>query len=343
MLRRYTATMIDLARKALFALDPETSHHLAISGMAAYGQLPGKARPLPGRTVRVFGREFANPVGLAAGLDKSAQALAGFARLGFGFVEIGTVTPKAQPGNPKPRMFRLPEHDALINRMGFNNDGADLVARRLARCKGSLGGTIVGVNIGKNKTTPVEDALSDYVSAMRTLYSHADYFVANLSSPNTPGLRSLQSARELEKLCAGLRQVQNEMTQAGRPLVPFCIKVAPDLTDEDIDATSELLSDGIADGLVATNTTLDRARVAGHRHAEEAGGLSGAPVTERALATVSRFANRLPDSVPIIGVGGIGSVEQGQAMLDAGAVLVQVYTAFIYQGPTLVRQLVRGL
>lgn len=335
--------MIDLARKALFALEPETSHHLAIAGMAAYGHLPGKARPLTGRSVRVFGRDFANPVGLAAGLDKSAQALTGFARLGFGFVEIGTVTPKAQPGNPKPRMFRLPEHDALINRMGFNNDGAEAVARRLARSKPCLGGTIVGVNIGKNKVTPVEDALSDYVSAMRTLYAHADYFVANLSSPNTPGLRSLQSVAELGKLCASLRQVQDEMTAAGHLQVPFCIKVAPDLANEDIDAISEVLSDGIADGLVATNTTLDRGGVAGHRHADEAGGLSGAPVTERSLATVERFASRLPASVPIIGVGGIGSVAQARSMLDAGAVLVQVYTAFIYQGPTLVRNLVRAL
>lgn len=332
--------MIDLARKALFALDPETAHHLAISGMSMYGQLPGSVRPGAGRSVRVFGREFANPVGLAAGLDKSAEAVLGFARLGFGFVEIGTVTPKAQPGNPKPRMFRLPEHDAIINRMGFNNDGADAVARRLARARPSLNGTIVGVNIGKNKVTPVENALQDYVSAMRTLYTHADYFVANLSSPNTPGLRSLQSVQELDRLCAALREVQNDMTAAGHPLVPFCIKVAPDLSDTEIDAISERLSDGIADGLVATNTTLERAPVAGHRHAEQAGGLSGAPVTGRALATVARFANRLPDSVPIIGVGGIGSVAQAQAMLDAGAVLVQIYTAFIYQGPKLVRQLV---
>lgn len=332
-------TMYALARRALFALDPETSHEVSIAALRCWGDLPTRPRPLAGSPIEVLGCKFANRVGLAAGLDKNAKALMGFARQGFGFVEIGTVTPRPQPGNPKPRLFRLPEHEALINRMGFNNDGAEVVARRLARHRRRLAGTVVGVNIGKNKSTPNEEALEDYRSAMTTLYDVADYFVANLSSPNTPGLRSLQSADELAALCAGLREVQRAQADATGRRVSFCVKVAPDLADADIDAIAEVLSDGVADGLIATNTTISREAVTGHALAQEAGGLSGAPLRQRSPEVVARFASRLPSSVPIIGVGGVSSLDDGQRMLDAGAVLVQIYTSFIYQGPALVRAL----
>lgn len=331
--------MYDLARRALFALDPEVSHDLSITALRCWGDLPSAPTPLAGDAVEVLGCRFPNRVGLAAGLDKSAKALVGFARQGFGFVEVGTVTPRPQSGNPKPRLFRLPEHDALINRMGFNNDGAEVVARRLARHRRRLAGTVVGVNIGKNKTTPNEEAADDYQRAMTQLYDVADYFVANLSSPNTPGLRSLQSADELASLCQSLREVQRARTEATGRRVAFCVKVAPDLADEDIDAIAEVLSDGVADGLIATNTTVARDAVLGHKHANEAGGLSGAPLRERSPAVVERFASRLPASVPVIGAGGVFSPQDGQRMLDSGAVLVQIYTGFIYRGPPLVRAL----
>ena len=327
----------------LLALPPETAHNLAMSALSSARHLPGMATPLAGKQSTFLGNTLLNPIGLAAGLDKNAEAVLGLARCGFGFVEVGTVTPLAQPGNPKPRMFRLPEHDALINRMGFNNHGMHAMARRLSavRESGRLNGTLLGVNLGKNKDTPNDEAVTDYVKGMDCLHTYADYFTINLSSPNTPGLRALQHGDALRTLLSQVKERQLALAGGSKP-VPLMLKVAPDLDEAEIGQIAEQLIACEFDGLIATNTTLARDAVAGHQHAVEQGGLSGAPLTQRSVDVVRQFRRELPEQVTIVGVGGIGSAQDAQAMLDAGAQALQIYTSFIYKGTNLVRNLVNS-
>ena len=335
--------MIKLAQTMLLNLPPELSHSAAIHGLNAFGLLPGPVRPLEGRKVTFLGRELANPIGLAAGLDKDAQAVLGLAKVGFGFVEVGTVTPKAQPGNPRPRLFRLKEHNALINRMGFNNQGVDAMALRLERVRrsGRISNTLIGVNLGKNKDTPLENATDDYLIGMNRLYSLADYFTLNLSSPNTPGLRQLQHGGALAELLDRVKEAQQKLAN-GRSVVPVLLKVAPDLDDEDIESIAAQLAASELEGLIATNTTLERQAVQTHAHASEAGGLSGEPLTQRSAEVVKKFRAKLPGKMLIVGVGGISTPQNALAMLDSGANVLQIYSSFIYQGTNLVRKLVVG-
>ena len=340
-LRRYTMRMMKLAQNILLNLPPELSHNLAINGLSAMGQLPGSIEPLQGRKVAFLGRELANPIGLAAGLDKDAQAVLGLAKVGFGFVEVGTVTPKPQPGNLKPRLFRLKEHNALINRMGFNNQGVEAMAGRLERVResGRVRNTLIGINLGKNKDTPLERATDDYLIGMNRLYGLADYFTLNLSSPNTPGLRQLQHGGALAELLGRVKDAQQRLAN-GRAVVPVLLKVAPDLDDEDIESIAAQLAASELEGLIATNTTLDRQVVSGHVHAGEAGGLSGAPLRQKSAEVVKKFRAKLPANMPIVGVGGVSTPESALAMLSAGADVLQIYSSFIYQGTILVQKLV---
>ncbi len=335
--------MYPLLRTLLFALEAETSHHVAIAGLGAYGRLPGRVAPLPGRPRRLMGLTFANPVGLAAGLDKDGRAVEGLARLGFGFVEVGTVTPRPQPGNPRPRLFRLPEARALINRMGFNNEGVDAMARRLeaVRRRGRLGGTILGVNVGKNKDTPLEDAAADYQRCMEAVFPYADYLTLNLSSPNTPGLRTLQSEDSLAPLLERVKETQQRLGQRHGCRVPVLLKIAPDLEPDEVTVVARSLLRFEMEGVIATNTTLARPGVERLPRAGETGGLSGAPLHPLALRTVAQLREALGGALPIIGVGGIVDVAGGESMLAQGADLLQIYTGFIYRGPVLVRELAR--
>ena len=335
--------MYTLARDLLFKLAPETSHDLSIDLIGAGGRLGlnGLLCKSPASLpVRVMGLEFANPVGLAAGLDKNGDAIDGFAQLGFGFIEIGTVTPRAQPGNPKPRLFRLPEAQGIINRMGFNNLGVDhLLARvQAARYRG-----VLGINIGKNFDTPVERAVDDYLIGLDKVYAHASYVTVNVSSPNTPGLRSLQFGDSLRQLLEALRQRQEDLAVVHGKRVPLAIKIAPDMTDEEtVDVARALLDTGM-DAVIATNTTLSREGVEGLQYADEAGGLSGAPVRDKSTHTVRVLAGELQGRLPIIAVGGITEGQHAADKIAAGASLVQIYSGFIYQGPALIRQAVDAI
>lgn len=327
----------------LLALPPETAHNLAMRGLALAAPIPIPAIPMAGARRSLFGKTLINPIGLAAGLDKNAEAVMGLAHCGFGFLEVGTVTPLAQPGNPQPRMFRLPEYQALINRMGFNNHGMDAMADKLRqlRQRDCMRGALLGINLGKNKDTPNEQAAADYVKGMDCLYTYADYFTVNLSSPNTPGLRELQHGEPLRQLLEQLKEKQ--MALAGQSsVVPLMLKVAPDLSDEEIDQIAEQVSSSGFDGVIATNTTLSRDAVNGHRHASESGGLSGAPLAERSVEVVARLRGALPASSTIIGVGGISSGSDARAMLAEGADALQIYTSFVYQGAKIVRNLVEA-
>lgn len=288
-----------------------------------------------------MGLRFPNRVGLAAGLDKEGNTIDALGRLGFGFVEIGTITPRPQAGNPKPRLFRLIPHEAIINRMGFNNPGIDAGVANVRGSKSFQG--VIGFNIGKNKDTPNENAAGDYLACLRAAYPVADYIVVNLSSPNTPGLRDLQGAEASARLLDTLKREQSRLQTEHARKVPLLFKVAPDLEEQHIADLAKVFLDGGLDGLIATNTTLDRHSVAGHRYAGEAGGLSGRPVFEKSNAVLASFAAKLEKKVAIIGVGGISSVEDAKAKIDAGADLVQIYTSFIYQGPGLVRKLAKSL
>ncbi|MEO7130296.1 MAG: quinone-dependent dihydroorotate dehydrogenase [Dermatophilaceae bacterium] len=331
-----------VVRPALFRLgggDAEEAHHATLAGLTRLARIAPVVSALhrwhgvdDPRTV--FGVDFPSAVGLAAGVDKDGVALKGWAGLGFGFVEVGTVTRHAQPGNPRPRLFRLTASDAIINRMGFNNAGADALAARL-RALGPIG-VPLGISIGKSKVTPVEDAVGDYVHSMRALRHHADYVAINVSSPNTPGLRGLQDRAALDELVSALRAEAD-----GTPLL---VKIAPDLTDHAIGEVLQVCADHRVDGLIATNTTITRDGVAptDRAVADETGGLSGRPLTERARGVVG-FVHRQSPDLPIIGVGGLGSVDDALRMLDAGASLLQLYTGFIYGGPPLVRTINRGI
>jgi dihydroorotate dehydrogenase len=331
-----------LLRWTLFRFDPETIHHLA---HAVLGAVPvGLARwrrpaPDPRLAVRCLGLRFDGPVGLAAGFDKGNASVAGLLGMGFSHVEVGTITPRPQSGNERPRIFRLPQQRALINRMGFNNDGAEACAARLGRLPAAARMGPVGVNVGKNKVTPNEQAVEDYLACIDRLHAHADYMVVNISSPNTPGLRQLQEKDALDKL---LRACVARLAERG-PGKALLVKLAPDLEPEALDeAVDVAIAAGVA-GIVATNTTLSRAGVESHPRAKEAGGLSGAPLTARATEVIRRVALRAAGRVPIIGAGGIMSAEDAYAKLRAGATLVQVYTGFIYGGPGFAKRLNAGI
>ena len=331
------------ARPFFFALDPETAHDLAFAGLdhaARFGLARLFAARLPATPVSVMGITFPNRVGLAAGLDKNAQHLAGLATFGFGFIEAGTVTPRPQPGNPKPRMWRLPQANALINRLGFNNDGVERFLANLA--KSSYRG-ILGINIGRNFDTPNERAADDYVTCLRAVYAKAHYVTVNISSPNTAGLRELQAGSALAALLRKLKREQTALAQRHGRHVPIVVKIAPDLTDDAIRDIARLLVQHQCEGVVATNTTISRDGVTGLPHADEAGGLSGAPVRERSTAVIRTLARALDGALPIIGVGGIFSGKDAREKVAAGASLVQIYTGLIYRGPELVEECVTAL
>lgn len=335
--------MYSTLRSLMFRLPAETSHDLALDMIGAAGRL-GLARrllrPVAPQPVEVMGLKFANPVGLAAGLDKNAVAVDGLGAMGFGFIEVGTVTPRPQPGNPRPRMFRLPQAQAIINRMGFNNQGVDALLERL---QGVDYDGVLGINIGKNAVTPVENAVDDYLTCLRKVYAHADYVTLNLSSPNTPGLRTLQYGDALKALLEPIKQAQLQLQQEHGRYVPLALKIAPDMNDEELRLVANTLLEQGMDAVIATNTTLSRDAVQGLEHADEAGGLSGAPLTERSTEVVRTLADELAGRLPIIGVGGIFSGADAAAKIAAGASLVQLYSGFIYRGPELVRECVDAI
>jgi dihydroorotate dehydrogenase len=332
-----------LFRPLLFAADPELAHDVALGGLdaaARVGLAQLAASRLPQAPVEAMGLRFPNRVGLAAGLDKNAAHLKGLATLGFGFIEAGTVTPRAQPGNPRPRMFRVIEAQALVNRLGFNNGGVDAFVANVAR-SGYRG--ILGINIGKNFDTPNERAADDYVACLRAVHAHASYVTINVSSPNTKGLRDLQAEAALSALLARIVAERDDLAQKHGRCVPLAVKIAPDLDDVAVNAVARLLVAHRLDGVIATNTTIARDGVAGLPHADEAGGLSGAPLRERSTAVLRILAKALDGALPIIGVGGILAATDAQQKLDAGAALVQLYTGLIYRGPDLVAECVRAL
>ncbi|MBJ7573722.1 quinone-dependent dihydroorotate dehydrogenase [Luteimonas sp. MC1828] len=336
--------MYGLARPFLFALEPERAHRLGLASMEALHRvrlqrlLGARPRPFP---TRAFGLDFPNPVGLAAGLDKNGEHIDALLALGFGFVEIGTVTPRAQPGNQAPRMFRLPQYRALINRLGFNNNGVDALVRNVERARRQ--GGLLGINIGKNKDTPNESAVTDYLHCLERVYPLADYVTVNISSPNTAGLRELQEEQALRRLVGELREAQERLASRHGRRVPLLVKVAPDLSDEDIDAAARVLGDLSVDGVIATNTTVSRIAVQGHRHAAQAGGLSGEPLMNKSTAVLRMLRTRLPDGIPLIGVGGVMSGADAAKKTAAGATLVQLYTGLVYRGPRLIGECVEAI
>jgi len=332
-----------LIRPLLFSLDPETAHEVTLKLLnAAYiSGLSKMAYPkIDHKPVKVMGLDFKNPVGLAAGLDKNGDYINALAALGFGFVEIGTVTPRPQPGNPKPRLFRLPEHQAIINRMGFNNLGIDHL---LDQVKQSRYSGILGINIGKNFDTPIENAADDYLIGLRKAYISASYITINISSPNTKNLRQLQQGDEIKALISSLKEEQLKLQREHGKYVPLVLKIAPDLTDDEITHIARLLLEFEIDGVIATNTTIARDMIANHPLANEAGGLSGAPVKEKSTWVVRGLAAELNGRIPVIAAGGILSAEDAKEKLAAGASLVQIYSGLIYRGPQLIADIVKSL
>ncbi|WP_251864403.1 quinone-dependent dihydroorotate dehydrogenase [Achromobacter sp. Marseille-Q4962] len=335
-----------LARTALFAMDAETAHEVTLSGLQRAYDCGATRRLLhaqPKAPCTLMGMRLSNPVGLAAGLDKNGAYIDALGNLGFGFVEVGTVTPRAQPGNPKPRMFRLPRAQALINRLGFNNQGLDAFLANVRRSQWRSQGGVLGLNIGKNADTPIENAASDYLIGLEGVYPHADYVTVNISSPNTKNLRALQGGDELSALLDRLADKRRELEDRHQRRVPIAVKIAPDLTEEQIDAIAGILPRHGIDGVIATNTTLSREAVAGMAHADEAGGLSGAPVHELSLAVIRRLRQKLGADMAIIGVGGVMSGRHAREKIEAGANAVQLYTGLIYRGPALVGECVSAL
>src|SRR5690554_735798 len=335
--------MYSLSRRLLFKLSPETAHELSIDLLGAAGRL-GLTKCLikqpSSLPVNVMGLDFPNPVGLAAGLDKNGDAILGLSGLGFGFIEIGTITPRAQPGNPKPRLFRLPAAEGVINRMGFNNLDVDYLLSRVNNAKFA---GVLGINIGKNVDTPVENAADDYLICLDKVYSSASYITVNVSSHNTPGLRSLQFGDSLKYLLDTLRERQEDLTVVHGKRVPLAIKIAPDMTDEEIVTVANILVETGMDAVIATNTTVSREGVEGMLHADEAGGLSGAPVREQSTHVVRVLADTLAGRLPIIAAGGITEGQHAAEKIKAGASLVQVYSGFIYKGPKLIRESVDAI
>jgi len=335
--------MYGVIRNLLFRLPAEQAHNAALNGLDLahrLGVLNAFSPKIDLLPVNVMGLEFPNPVGLAAGLDKNADHLDALGALGFGFIEVGTITPLAQPGNPKPRMFRLPEHQAIINRMGFNNEGLDHL---LARVDNRRYRGVLGINVGKNKDTPNEQSESDYRKGISAVYTRADYITVNVSSPNTPGLRDLQFGDSLKSLLEAIKDEQLKCQKQDGRYVPVAVKIAPDMDDDGIRFVASALRETGLDGVIATNTTISRDAVAGHAHADEAGGLSGAPVREASLRVIKGLYAELGESLPIIGVGGITDGESAAEKVRAGAKLVQIYTGFIYRGPGLIKEAVDAI
>ncbi|WMS89387.1 quinone-dependent dihydroorotate dehydrogenase [Pseudoalteromonas sp. HL-AS1] len=333
----------DLARRFMFTRDAEWAHEFALNNLRRFTNTPlnlAWSQNISDKPVDFLGLKFKNPVGLAAGLDKNAECIDAFSQMGFGFIEVGTITPRAQAGNDKPRIFRLPESNAIINRMGFNNKGVDNLVANVKAAKYS---GILGINIGKNKDTPNEQGKDDYIHCMRKVFEHASYITVNISSPNTPGLRDLQYGAALDDLLQSLKNEQLDLVAKHNKQVPMLVKIAPDLDQIQIEQVSESLLNNKIDGVIATNTTLERAAVMGQLYAEEAGGLSGHPVRMRSTEVVSELKRLTQGKLPIIGVGGIDDAQSAKEKLDAGANLVQVYTGFIYKGPQLVKSIVNGL
>lgn len=345
-----------LYRDVIFPLlrrsDPETAHERACR-LLAFAQntwtgrlvLRAVAGDLPRRPVELWGLTFPNVIGMAAGFDKDVRVATGLGMLGFGHIEVGTLTPRPQQGNPRPRIFRLPQHHALINRMGFPNEGVRAVLPRLqAIARRPEGSFVLGVSIGKQKETPLEQAGNDYIEVMRAVYIYADYLAVNISSPNTPGLRELQGSNYLRRLLADLKSEQASLAERHRLRPrPLLVKIAPDLTDRDLDEILEAVTAAGIDGIIATNTTLARDAVAGAPYADETGGLSGRPLAERSTQIIAHIREQTGSRLPIIGAGGVFTPEDVREKLDAGASLVQLYTSFIYEGPRLPGRLVRAL
>jgi len=335
--------MYALARPFLFCLDAERAHDLGLVSIeTAYrtgfnALLAARPKPLP---ADAFGLRFENPVGLAAGLDKNGAHIDALAALGFGFVEVGTTTPRAQPGNPKPRMFRLPAREAVINRLGFNNEGVDALVANAERAK--FAGPL-GINIGKNKDTPNERAVDDYLFCLERVYARASYVTINISSPNTQGLRDLQEEETLKRFVGTLREAQEKLAAKHRARKPMLLKIAPDLAEAELDGVADVLLASGIDGLICTNTTIDRAPVAGLQHADESGGLSGRPLFEKSTAVLRGMAKRLGGRIPLVGVGGIVEGKDAAAKIDAGASLVQFYTGMVYRGPALIGECVDAI
>ena len=330
--------MYDLIRKILFKLNAETSHELTLDLLGAakrLGLLGLFAPKVPDQPVELLGLTFPNSVGLAAGLDKNGDYIDALGSLGFGFIEIGTITPRPQPGNPKPRLFRLPEHEGIINRMGFNNKGVDHLVEQVKKAKYK---GVLGINIGKNFDTVVEDADKDYEICLEKVYAHADYVAVNISSPNTPGLRNLQFGESLTSLLTTLKAAQVRLQTEHKKYTPILVKIAPDMDEAETRLVANSLADNGMDGVIATNTTLGREAVAGHVHADEAGGLSGLPVREPSNQVLAWLKDELKDKMPIIGVGGILDGASAGKKTQLGADLVQVYSGFIYKGPKLISQ-----
>ena len=330
-----------LIRKFFFSLDAENAHGIGMSGvslLSCTGLASVLAKPVPACPVEVMGLKFPNPVGLAAGLDKNGDHIDGLAALGFGFLEIGTITPRPQPGNPRPRLFRIPEKQAIINRMGFNNAGVDKLLENVRAADFPKKGGILGINIGKNATTPIEHAADDYLICLNKVYADASYIAINISSPNTRNLRELQKDDALDDLLAQLKARQEQLADKHGHYVPMALKIAPDLDDAQIIAIADALRRHRMDGVIATNTTIARTGVESCANAAETGGLSGAPLFEASTEVVRKLATALKGELPIIGVGGIMSGEDAAAKIAAGASLVQFYSGFIYRGPDLVSE-----
>lgn len=335
-----------LARQALFALDAEAAHEATLSALQRAYDCSFTRGLMHNRVVApttLMGLALQNPVGLAAGLDKNGAHIDAMGNLGFGFIEVGTVTPRAQAGNPKPRMFRIPEAQALINRLGFNNQGLDTFLSNVQRSTWRTHGGVIGLNIGKNADTPIERAADDYLIGLAGVYPHADYITVNISSPNTKNLRALQGEQELDELLLQLAHRRQELATQYQRRVPLAVKIAPDLTEEQIDIITEVLPRHGIDGVIATNTTIARDAVQGFAHAQEAGGLSGAPLHARSLEVIARLRAKLGPDFAIIGVGGIVSGKHAAEKISAGANAVQLYTGLIYKGPALVGECIREI
>ncbi|WP_028108452.1 quinone-dependent dihydroorotate dehydrogenase [Ferrimonas futtsuensis] len=329
-----------IAQKFLFQTNPEFAHNFAITSLRCTAGTPLAmfySQKLPAAPVECMGLTFPNPVGLAAGMDKDGESIDAFVAMGFGHIEVGTVTPRPQPGNDKPRAFRLRPAKAIINRMGFNNLGVDNLVKNIKNS--NRGDAIIGVNIGKNKTTPLEEGKNDYLFCMDKVYEVADYIAVNISSPNTPGLRSLQYGAMLDDLLGSLKERQEALAKQYGRYVPIALKIAPDLSDEELKQICDALIKFKFDGVIATNTTLDRDAVKHLPEHVETGGLSGAPLTQRATEVIAKTAEYLDGAMPIIGVGGIGSGQDAMDKIDAGAKIVQIYTGFIYEGPELIKSI----
>ena len=337
-----------LTRPFLFGMDPESAHDLTMNLMAK-GQntllQQAWAQPMVSDPVELAGLRFPNRVGMAAGLDKNARCIDALAAMGFGFVEVGTVTPRAQPGNPKPRMFRIPERNALINRLGFNNEGLDAFLSNVKRSQARAMGKpmLLGLNIGKNASTPIEEATSDYLKALDGVYPHADYVTVNISSPNTKNLRALQSDEALDALLGAIAERRERLATQHGKRAPVFVKIAPDLDEEQVGVIATTLQRPGMDGVIATNTTISRDAVKGLPHAEETGGLSGAPVLEASNQVIRQLRSALGSRYPIIGVGGILSGEDAVSKIRAGADVVQIYSGLIYRGPCLVPEAARAI